>query len=139
MQESGLARRKREGPNHVDVLIGRRIRARRRELRMSLEGLGAALGITHQQAQKYETGANRVTVSTLYEIAVALRVPVESLWSGLPPADQVAALRPPERHNVGDFLASPKADEMAAAYARLPRVVQERLTDLVAAMADRES
>jgi transcriptional regulator with XRE-family HTH domain len=120
----------------VDVLIGKRIRARRRELRLSLEGLGAALGITHQQAQKYETGGNRITVGTLYEIAVTLRMPVETLWSDLPPADQVAALGPTERRNVGEFLASPKADEMAAAYARLPRAVQERLTDLVAALAE---
>lgn len=131
-----LARRRRDGANHVDILVGQRIRARRRELRLSLEGLGAALGITHQQAQKYETGGNRITVGTLYEIAVALRVPVEALWADLPPADQVAALGVSERRNLGEFLASARAEEMASAYARLPRPVQERLADLAAALAD---
>lgn len=131
-----LVRRKREGPGHVDVLVGQRIRTRRRELRLSLEGLGASIGITHQQMQKYETGANRITIGTLYEIAIALRLPVGSLWDGLPAADEVAALGVSERRNVGEFLASPKAEEMAAAYARLPRAVQERLADLVAVLAD---
>lgn len=134
-----MARRRREGPNHVDLLVGQRIRPRRHELRLSLEGLGAELGITHQQAQKYETGGNRISVGTLYEIAVALRVPVETLWSGLPPADQVAALGPTERRNVGEFLASPEAEKMALAYARLPKRVQERLADLIATMAEQES
>lgn len=134
-----MARRRRDGPDHVDLLVGQRIRARRHELRLSLEGLAAHLGITHQQAQKYETGANRITIGMLYQIAVALRVPVESLWSGLPPADHVAALGAAERRNVGAFLASPEAEKLASAYARLPRRVQERLADLAAAMAEHES
>lgn len=132
-------RRRRDGPDHVDLLVGQRIRTRRRELKLSLEGLAAHLGITHQQAQKYETGANRITIGMLYQIAVALRVPVENPWTGLPAADEVAALGTSERRNVGAFLASPEAEKMASAYVRLPRSVQERLADLVATMADQES
>ena len=72
-------------------------------------------------------------------MAVTLRVPVETLWSGAPPADKVAVLGVSERHNVGAFLASPEAEKMASAYARLPRRVQERLADLAPSIADQES
>ncbi len=131
-------RRKREGPSHVDVLVGQRIRERRRELRLSLEALGAALGVTHQQMQKYETGGNRITIGRLYEIAIALRMPVESLWHGLPAAEKLAVLGNSEQASIAAFLASPEAKKMATAYARLPRKVQEQLTSLVATLADQE-
>ncbi|WP_354297731.1 helix-turn-helix domain-containing protein [Phenylobacterium koreense] len=129
-------RRRREGPDHVDILVGQRIRALRRELRLSLEGLAAGLGITHQQMQKYETGGNRITIGMLYQIAVALRVPVESLWDTVPPADEIATLEPPKRSNVTSFLASPDAGKMAIAYAKLPTAVQRRLADLAGTLAD---
>ena len=131
-----MARRRREGPDHVDILVGQRIRAHRRDLKLSLEGLAASLGITHQQMQKYETGGNRITIAMLYQIAVALRVPLDSLWSGLPPADEIAELGPRRRSNVAAFLSSPDAEKMAAAYAKLPTAVQRRLADLAGALVD---
>jgi hypothetical protein len=89
--------------------------------------------------QKYETGGHRITIGRLYEIAVALRVPVESLWSGLPAADEFAALGGSDRASVVAFLASPEAEKMAMAYARLPLKVQEQLVSLVATLvADEE-
>ena len=56
--------------------IGQRLRAIRREAGWSQERLGAAIGMTFQQVQKYEAGKNRVAVSTLLLIAVALKRPV---------------------------------------------------------------
>ena len=49
--------------NAVDRVIGARVRARRASLGMSQERLGEALGITFQQVQKYERGANRISAS----------------------------------------------------------------------------
>lgn len=88
--------------------------------------------------QKYETGGNRITIGRLYEIAIALRMPVESLWHGLPAAEELAVLGNSEQASIAAFLASPEAKKMATAYARLPRKVQEQLTSLVTTLADRE-
>ena len=59
-------------PHPLDVALGSRIRLRRRELGLSQEQLARQVGITFQQVQKYEHGANRVSFSRLVEIAQAL-------------------------------------------------------------------
>lgn len=60
----------------TDVLVGNRIRQRRALLGMSQTALGKAVGLTFQQIQKYERGANRASASKLYEFATVLDVPV---------------------------------------------------------------
>lgn len=60
----------------VDVHVGNRIRLRRTLLGLSQEKLGEALGLTFQQIQKYERGANRVGASRLYDLARVLDVPI---------------------------------------------------------------
>lgn len=59
-------------PNEVDAALGVLLRQRRKALCLSLKTLGDAVGVTYQQIQKYECGANRMTVSRLLEIAHAL-------------------------------------------------------------------
>jgi len=63
-------------PNPVDVHVGRRVRLRRIWLGMSQEKLGDALGLTFQQVQKYERGANRIGASRLYDISRVLDCPM---------------------------------------------------------------
>ena len=58
-----------KGPNPVDKYVGSRVRMRRLMLGMSQEKLGDALGLTFQQIQKYEKGANRIGASRLQQIA----------------------------------------------------------------------
>lgn len=53
----------------VDQLVGEHIRTRRTELGLTQEQLAAALGVSYQQIQKYETGANRISAGRLFEIA----------------------------------------------------------------------
>lgn len=60
----------------VDVHVGNRIRLRRTLLGLSQEKLGEALGLTFQQIQKYERGANRVGASRLYDLSQVLDVPI---------------------------------------------------------------
>lgn len=60
----------------VDVHVGNRIRLRRTLMGLSQEKLGEALGLTFQQIQKYERGANRVGASRLYDLAQVLDVPI---------------------------------------------------------------
>jgi transcriptional regulator with XRE-family HTH domain len=63
-------------PDPIDVLVGNRVRARRALLGMSQEKLGASLGVSFQQVQKYERGANRIGSSSLHRISLTLDVNV---------------------------------------------------------------
>lgn len=62
--------------NSVDAVVGTRVRVRRMSLGMSQSSLGEKLGVTFQQVQKYEKGANRIGASRLQAIADALQVPI---------------------------------------------------------------
>lgn len=66
----------------TDVLVGSRVRARRKELGLSQEKLGASVGVTFQQIQKYEKGTNRIGASRLQDIAYSLGVPVSFFFPG---------------------------------------------------------
>jgi transcriptional regulator with XRE-family HTH domain len=68
----------------VDVYVGTRIRQRRTLLAMSQTKLGDAVGLTFQQIQKYEHGANRCASSRLYEFAKVLDVPVSYFFDEMP-------------------------------------------------------
>jgi transcriptional regulator with XRE-family HTH domain len=70
-------------PHPLDIALGSRIRLRRRELGLSQEQLAKQIGITFQQVQKYEHGANRVSFSRLVEIAQALSCGVMDLVGDL--------------------------------------------------------
>ena len=60
----------------IDQYVGSRMRVRRIEIGMSQEALGDQLGVTFQQVQKYERGANRISASRLFFLANALGVPI---------------------------------------------------------------
>src|SRR5476649_343146 len=68
--------------NPIDKYVGSRVRMRRMMLGMSQTKLGDALGITFQQVQKYENGANRVSASRLQHTAHILQVPVSFFFEG---------------------------------------------------------
>ena len=70
-------------PNPVDVHVGTRLRLRRKTLKMSQERLGDSLGVTFQQVQKYERGANRVGASRLWKMSQVLDVPINFFYEGL--------------------------------------------------------
>ncbi|MEM9667926.1 MAG: helix-turn-helix domain-containing protein [Pseudomonadota bacterium] len=63
-------------PQSIDQWLGRRVRQRRRDLKLTQAALGARIGITFQQVQKYEAGTNRLAVSRLIDIADALQTPI---------------------------------------------------------------
>src|SRR5215218_7202072 len=65
-----------KSPTTADRSMGNRLRLRRKILGLSQEKLAQALGITFQQVQKYEKGANRISASRLQDIAKVLEVPV---------------------------------------------------------------
>ena len=68
----------------VDAHVGKRLRLRRSLMGWSQERLGNAIGLTFQQIQKYEKGANRISCSRLYEFARLLDVPATYFFDDLP-------------------------------------------------------
>jgi transcriptional regulator with XRE-family HTH domain len=80
-----MKERCKRGPTPADTRFGQKIRARRLMLGMSQTELGAALGVTFQQVQKYERGINRVSASTLEKLAATLSVPIIYFFHGHPP------------------------------------------------------
>lgn len=64
----------------IDIFVGQRIREARKQAGITLKELSAVLGIRFQQLQKYETGANRVSASRLWDIAEALEKPVSKFF-----------------------------------------------------------
>jgi len=56
----------------IEKALGARLRQLRKARRMSQEAVGAPLGLSHQQIQKYEAGGNRISVSTFIRICKVL-------------------------------------------------------------------
>ena len=71
-------------PDPVDVHVGGRVRLRRTLLGLSQEKLGEAVGLTFQQIQKYERGANRIGASRMYDLSQVLDVPVSFFYDDMP-------------------------------------------------------
>lgn len=69
-------------PNAVDVAVGRNIKTWRMSKELSQAQLAKRLGITFQQVQKYEVGANRIPTGRLVRVAAILGVPISALFEG---------------------------------------------------------
>ena len=78
-----------EGPDPIDVFVGRRVRERRRHLGLSQTAVAEQLGVSFQALQRYEMGTNRVAASTLFRLCQALGVEPGYFFEGLKPADAV--------------------------------------------------
>lgn len=70
-------------PHDVDIHVGSRVRLRRSALGLSQDQLGAAIGLSFQQVQKYERGANRIGASRLYEMSKVLQTPISFFFENL--------------------------------------------------------
>lgn len=80
MSRSGKGEGSSRSPTDVDRLVGANVRRLRAERSQTLADLAAELGISHQQLQKYETGANRLSAGMLCSVADALGVSIEYLF-----------------------------------------------------------
>lgn len=69
--------------NMVDAHVGRKIREARVLRGMSQSDVARGLGMSFQQVQKYETGANRISASRLYELSTLLDVPIQNFFEGV--------------------------------------------------------
>ncbi len=106
--------------NKIDVLVGKRIRARRHAMGLSQTELGEAIGVKFQQIQKYETGANRVSASRLWAVAEKLGVDVVYFFEGIR-RDEEALGKEQDPVDKMEFLSDRDAIEMMELYRKLPQ------------------
>lgn len=134
--------------HHVDVHVGKRIRHRRWLLGMTQQQLAEQVGIKFQQIQKYETGANRVSASRLWDIADSLGVSVSFFFEGLPSAlpsmavvsDDSGRAGPaavmPRQNGSGDLMGDREAMDLVRTYYAIPENQRRRLFDLARVLSD---
>lgn len=126
-------------PNPVDVHVGSRVRLRRTLLGMSQEKLGEAIGLTFQQVQKYERGANRIGASRLFDLSRVLDVPVSFFFDDMPLDDQPASNGAGTAPEAGepDPMAKRETLELVRAYYRITDPgVRKRIFELTKAVAN---
>jgi transcriptional regulator with XRE-family HTH domain len=134
-------------PNPVDVHVGARVRLRRKILRMSQEKLGDALGVTFQQVQKYERGANRIGASRLWKLAEVLDVPISFFYDGLSgdmeqtaSSPMLQAAEPDQSPIVYEFINSPDGVSLAKAVLRIKsRAVRRQILELARSLGESEA
>lgn len=127
-------------PNPVDRHVGFRIRDLRKRLRISQERLAEELGLTFQQVQKYEKGANRVSASKLYEIARALKTSVSYFFEGLadPMSEAAYGVAEPEQAAfVHDLASTPEAAEIARLLAGMRTKRRRLVLDMARQLSER--
>jgi transcriptional regulator with XRE-family HTH domain len=138
-------------PNPVDVHVGQRVRMRRVLLGMSQEKLGAALGLTFQQVQKYERGANRIGASRLWDLSLVLKCHVSYFFEDMGTAVAEASPRHLSRTGLAELpidedqqsqdemIANREAmDMLRALYLIKDPRVRRRIRDLAKSLASAE-
>ncbi|WP_332766379.1 helix-turn-helix domain-containing protein [Phenylobacterium sp.] len=122
-------------PDPMDVALGASVRIRRRTIGMSQEALAEQCGVSFQQIQKYENGANRISFSRLVQIARALRCRVVDLMDVLDTSgaeiggdiDMLSRIR------------TPGALELLTAFERLPQEARASLVNLLRTLTETDA
>lgn len=112
-------------PTTIDLAIGERIRENRLARGLSLQDLAKAIGVTHQQIQKYERGTCRVSAAMLYRLADALLCDIEALFDGVPETEVPLEALPKTTLANGEMTLSLAIDRMP------DEEVRQRLRDLI--------
>jgi len=113
--------------------IGKRIKLRRLQLGLSQQSLGLALGVTFEQVQKYEKGADRIGASRLQQVAEVLKVPILFFFGG-----NIGRVEDSEDNNaVLDFLDTAYSLRLVQAFRRIQdRHIRQCIVELVEQVAD---
>jgi transcriptional regulator with XRE-family HTH domain len=115
-------------PNPIDQHVGRRVWMRRKMLAMSQQKLGAALGLTFQQVQKYEKGTTRIGASRLQQISHILQVPITFFFEGAPNASAPHGSNESElwMAQIDDFVSDPDGLRLIEAFKRIDNAALRR-------------
>ncbi|MCM2562708.1 helix-turn-helix transcriptional regulator [Lutimaribacter sp. EGI FJ00015] len=122
----------------VDVHVGKRIRQRRWLVGMTQQKLAESVGIKFQQIQKYETGANRVSASRLWDIAEALDVDVSFFFEGLNTehGNEGAGTEGAPHDLPQDLIGDKEAMDLVRSYYAIPENQRRRLFELARVLSD---
>ena len=117
----------------VDEHVGKRIRHRRWLVGITQQQLAAKVGIKFQQIQKYETGANRVSASRLWDISETLDVPISFFFKGIEKSKE-----PSETGGVvpADLMGDKESLDLVRSYYSIPENQRRRLFDLARVLSD---
>ena len=118
-------------PHRVDVHVGQRIRRRRWLVGKTQQDLAVEVGVKFQQVQKYETGANRVSASRLWEIAAALDVDVTHFFEGLDGAKDASS----GKHPSAEILQAKEAVDLVRIFYSIPEAQRTQLSGLAKVLA----
>jgi transcriptional regulator with XRE-family HTH domain len=134
-------RRTSEGPNPTDILVGSRLRMRRNMLGLTQEKLADKIGLTFQQVQKYERGANRIGASRLHELAEVFDVPVSFFFDETDPVRAPAIpngfVEDDVKADASDLLHAPETQALLTSFYAIPdQLVRGRLFQLAKALAE---
>jgi transcriptional regulator with XRE-family HTH domain len=116
----------------LEVPFGNKLRQFRLTKGMSQTDLGKQLGLTFQQIQKYEKGANRMSASTLQKAAIVLGVPITDFFD---PAATKSKKADPERAAINNFISSALGIKIAIAFEKLPRAQKISFAEHIQALA----
>jgi transcriptional regulator with XRE-family HTH domain len=130
MVKSAVAKLKPRSSGKPEIEMGKKIRLRRVEQRLSQSDLGEKLGVSFQQVQKYEKGVNRVGATRLLQIATALDVSVTFFYDGDGKTKEVESLL---------FLDSAFSLRLLRAYSKIQdQAIQRHMVSLMEAVAEDE-
>jgi len=119
----------------VDMHVGKRIRHRRWLVGVTQQQLAEKVGIKFQQIQKYETGANRVSASRLWDIAEALEADVGFFFAGME-GEEAVQLNTTDSAVPSDILNDKEALDLVRSYYSIPEEQRRRLFDLARVLSD---
>ena len=117
----------------VDIHVGKRIRHRRWLVGLTQKQLAEKVGIKFQQIQKYETGANRVSASRLWDISETLDVSISFFFEGIDrnerPSEAIGA-------TPADLMGDKEAVDLVRSYYLIPENQRRRLFDLARVLSE---
>jgi len=117
----------------IDTYAGKRLRARRTMLGLSQDALAQAVGITFQQVQKYEKGANAMSASRLFEFSIFMNTPVSYFFEEF----NVDVLETSDNIVPISAVSDREALELMKAFKRVKNpLMRKRLADMIRAVAD---
>lgn len=118
----------RDGPHPIDVRVGMNVRLRRKSLNISQGELAASLGLSFQQVQKYESGANRISASKLHDIAEMLETPVAWFFEEI---DGGVARQAVADETIHTFLTSAEGAEVVSLFPQVRPATRRQLLQLI--------
>jgi transcriptional regulator with XRE-family HTH domain len=130
-------------PHPVDIHVGGRVREQRKLKGMSQGELGDSLGLTFQQIQKYERGANRIGASRLFQLSQILDVPVAFFFDGMPSDLEMTqdnfdldVTFSEDPRDSGDLMGSSETTELITAYYAIKNPRKRRaMHDMIASLS----